>query len=598
MSLFHFLRPEWFLALLPLVILYWLLRRLHLQNKNWQNFCDESLLPHLFQSSPSQNKKRPLFLLAIAGCLAITALAGPTWEQRPQPVFKKQSALIIILDLSRSMDATDIKPSRITRALHKVEDILQRRQEGQTALIVFAGDAFTVTPLTEDTATISSQVKSLNTAIMPVQGSNTNKAIQLAHSLFKQSSQLSGHVLLITDGINPGTISTAELLSAENYSLSVLGVGSADGSPIPVNGGGFFKNHSGDIVIPKLDTTTLQKLALAGAGFFRLLSTDDSDIEHLLSPLDSDFDKNQSQATKLNTDTWFEAGPWLLLALLPIAAFAFRKGYLFIIVLFIIPRPDPVYAFELNQLWKNDNQRAHELFSNDDAKKAADTFSDEKWKAAAEYKSGQYQTALESYQKLDSTNPDNLYNLANTQAKLGQYDEALQNYNKLIEQNPEHADAKHNRDQIEKLQQDQQQQNNSDKNNDSKDKQDKDNTDNKQDSSQSDQSNDGNKESDSKQQNDGTDKESKPSDDKQNKADDSPEDDAKQEQASAEEKQAQAEKQDQTEKSKDDQLSKEQKQANQQWLRRIPDDPGGLLRRKFQYQSQQRQNRNSGDQQW
>jgi len=146
---------------------------------------------------------------------------------------------------------------------------------------------------------------------------------------------------------------------------------------------------------------------------------------------------------------------------------------LFFIVLFILPQPESAHAFELNQLWKNQNQQAHELLQKDNADEAAKLFSDTKWKAAAQYKSGQYKQALESYQQLDQSNPENLYNLANTQAQLGQYDKALKNYNKLIEENPNHSDAKHNRDQVEKLQQQKKQDNKNnkdDKNNSSNEK--------------------------------------------------------------------------------------------------------------------------------
>ncbi|MDH5424339.1 MAG: VWA domain-containing protein [Gammaproteobacteria bacterium] len=595
MSLFHFLRPEWFIAIFPLIICYWLMRKLQLQNKSWQSFCDKDLLPHLFHKTVLQQNKSPLLLLLLAGLIAIIALAGPSWEQRPQPVFKNQSALIIVLDLSRSMDAEDIKPSRLSRALLKVEDILQQRKEGQTALIVYAGDAFTVTPLTEDTATISSQVKSLNTSIMPLQGSQTDKAIQLAHSLFKQTAQLKGHVLLITDGINERAISLTESLLSPNYTLSVLAVGNPEGAPIPLSSGGFFKDSSGAIVIAKVEQEKLRQLALSGAGSFRFLSADDSDIRQLLKPLERYPDKDQTTATELNTDTWVEAGPWLLLALLPLAAFAFRKGYLFIIVLFILPQSDPVYAFEMNQLWKNQNQQARELFNNNKTQEAAEKFTDSKWKAAAQYKSGQYQKALESYQQLDTTDPDNLYNLANTQAQLGQYDKALESYNKLIEKAPDHSDAKHNREQVEKMLKQQDQKNDTNKKNDN-DKS-ADNKDNKPSDKQS------------AEQESSADSENQNSDPADKQAEKEPQDQQQQaaDKSSTADQSQQDEKQ-QTENSADDnkdaqsaeqqQFSREQQQANEQWLRRIPDDPGGLLRRKFQYQSQQRPNQNAGDQQW
>ena len=593
MSLFHFIRPEWFFAVIPLLLLYWLLTRMQLQSKSWQSFCDQALLPHLFNQSLVQKQKRPLFLLLLAGMLAITALAGPSWEKRPQPVFKKQSALVIMLDLSRSMDAADIKPSRLKRSLHKIDDILKQRKEGQTALIVFAADAFTVTPLTEDTATISSQVKSLSTQIMPAQGSHSEKAIKLAHALFKQSSLLKGHMLLITDGMNETSIDAIRSELSSNYSLSILGVGTEDGAPIPAAEGGFFKDSDGAIVIPKLNSAALAQLALTGSGSYRQLSTDDSDISHLLSPLNTVLDPDQSESTELNTDSWFETGPWLLLALLPLAAFAFRKGYLFVLLVLTLPHSEPGYAFEFSQLWKNNNQQAQTLLNNNQPQQAAEKFTDPKWKAAAEYKSGQYQKALKSYQQLDQNNAENLYNLANTQAQLGQYEQALENYNKVIEKNPNHNDAKSNRDQVEKLQQQSQQQKN--KNNKDNDK----NKDQKQDNN-SDKDGESSEQKDSAENNKEQDNKSDSEADKntdQKEKDQQKQENNQQEKQSEKEKQANQEKDTQDSKA-DSPLSEEQKQANEQWLRRIPDDPGGLLKRKFRYQSQQRKNSDSGEQQW
>lgn len=605
MSLFHFLRPEWFFSIIPLAILYWLLRRLQLQNKSWHSFCDKDLLPFLFKQDKAPQKKPFLPLLLIGGLLTIISLAGPTWEKRPQPVFKKQSALVIVLDLSRSMDATDIKPSRLTRAIHKVEDILKLRTEGQTALIVYAGDAFTVTPLTEDTATISSQIKSLSTDVMPVQGSQTHKAIELAHKLFTRTSLQSGHILLITDGINNDAFDSVKKYLQNKYTLSVLGIGTTDGAPIPLSSGGFFKDKNGAIVIPKLNREKLHQLALTGSGTFQMLSTTDSDINILLRPLSGIQNDQQSKSTELNTDSWFETGPWLLLPVLIISLLAFRKGYLFALAFICIQQPEPAYALDWNSLWKNNNQQAEQLLRDNKALQAAEKFSDKEWKAGAEYKSGNYQQALETYKSLESSNPDIQYNLANTQAQLGMYDEALQTYNKIIENNPGHTDAIHNRDLIEKMKQ---QDNKASDENKSDDKQSNDKQNNKSDSKDSSSQNnqdaknsESDNQKDSKQSKDTKEPQQSDSQNKDNASEENDKD-KQEKQSQSSETQADDKKQNEDEQQakslQHDQPSKEQQQANEQWLRRIPDDPGGLLRRKFQYQTQQRPNNNSGDQQW
>jgi Ca-activated chloride channel family protein len=612
-SRFHFLRPEWFIALIPLVILFWLLRRLHLKAGSWQQYCDPKLLPFLVQNTVSQRKSVAPVIALLTGILCITALAGPTWEQRPQPVFKQQSALVIALDLSRSMDATDISPSRLTRALLKVQDILNKRQEGQTALIVFAGDAFAVTPLTEDTETISSQVKSLSTSIMPAQGSRSDSALQLGANLLKQSGQSGGHILLITDGIDPRSNDIAHDLTAQSISTSVLAVGTTDGAPIPLPSGGFFKDNKGEIVIPKLDLSSLRQLVLSGAGQLQVMTTNDSDINRLLAPVNALDMSGDSTRTELKTDSWFEEGPWLLLPALLLAAFAFRRGYIALLVFFIAPLPQPADAADWNTLWNNQNQQAMQLFENNQAKEAADKFNDAKWKAAAQYKAGDYQAALDTFKSLQNQDAETLYNTANAQAKLGQYEQSIENYNKALKLNPQHADALYNREQVEKLKQEKNsEKNDSDPENSDPENSDQENSDkNSSDQKQSDQNNTQNndqQDQNSPQQSD--DKNDASDEDKTNKqqnaaenkkSDTDKQDEKKQPEQSAAENKSDEDNKDnpqQAQPEPDNSLSKEQQQASEQWLRRIPDDPGGLLKRKFKYQSEQRPDNSTSEQQW
>jgi Ca-activated chloride channel homolog len=571
-----------------------------------------------------------LWLFAIAGVLAITALAGPTWEQRPIPVFKQQSALVLILDLSASMSAEDVKPSRVTRAKEKVLDILKKRREGQTALVVFAGDAFTVTPLTDDTATIASQVKSLSTSIMPVQGSNSNSGLVLARKLLHQAGQVNGNILIITDGINTASLETARQMSGEGYRISVLAVGTQQGAPIPMPGGGFLKDQAGSVVIPKVNLNMLSQLADLGGGQFQRLTVDDRDINSLLAPIAKLKLSSRSTKTKLNTDTWYEAGPYLLLLVLPLAAYAFRRGILVALLLaLLLPGiPNQAQAFELASLWQNQNQQAVEKLKQHQAKSAAKQFTDPKWKAAALYKSGQYQQALKVYNQIHNPDTETLYNKANTLAKLGEIPQAIKTYNQVLKRDKQNVDAKYNRDLLKKEQKQQQQKQSSSgkKSQSSKDsrssqsKQEQNPSSDKQQShSDKNQNSSTSKQQQSKkqagsnqstaknnkndksmeQQNESQQRNKNQQNDEQNKQDKSQQQapQAKEDLSSSQDKQN--EQQTASPESKLTEAQKEQQQANEQWLRRIPDDPGGLLRRKFYYQSQQRnQLNNQGQARW
>ncbi|MFZ2312319.1 MAG: VWA domain-containing protein, partial [Methylobacter sp.] len=362
---FHFIRPYWLLAVIPyLVILAFMLRN-KLNQGNWSAVCDAELLPYILQEKAVNQSRWPLTAAAIAALLVIIALAGPTWKRLPSPVFRNDSAVVIALDLSRSMDAADIKPSRLIRARYKIADILKQRKDGQTALLVYAGDAFTVTPLTDDTETIASQLEALNTDIMPSQGSNTALVLENAVELFKQAGLQKGQILLVTDGVDVDkTLATVK--SLDKYKLSILGVGTDDGAPIALPEGGFLKDEQGNIVVPKLNSHELTKLAQAGKGAYQTITANDADIQTLLAALDKPVQQQGKENTNLLLEQWADKGPWLLLLVLPLAALSFRKGLLCFALLLLLPLPKNSYAFDWQDLWQTRDQQAQQAFKKQD----------------------------------------------------------------------------------------------------------------------------------------------------------------------------------------------------------------------------------------
>jgi len=331
-DLFHFLRPWWFMLLPVWLLLSYALWTNQQQRNGWSALCDPALLTYLTGDATEQENRSKLWLTALisAGCIAIVALAGPVWKQLPQPLFQAQSAMVIVLDLSRSMDAEDIKPSRLIRAKQKVQDILAARQEGQTGLVVFAGSAFDVVPLTTDNQAILSLLSSLDTSMMPAQGSMASQGLEHALAMFKRGAIHSGSVVILCDGIDQVAIKEAKALSSAGHIVNVLAVGTTDGAPIPAredaNGaaGGFMKERSGDIILAKVDNKRLSALAAAGDGLFQHIRLDDSDVQRLPGLTPPDFsglnaDQNDLMKTDtLKTDQWHEEGPWLLLLLLPL----------------------------------------------------------------------------------------------------------------------------------------------------------------------------------------------------------------------------------------------------------------------------------------
>lgn len=599
---FHFIRPYWLLALIPCLTLAILLLKHTLQRGNWVNVCDAALLPYILQQKPVKQSKVILISTSIAAILAIFALAGPTWERLPVPVFRNDSGLVIVLDLSRSMLANDIKPNRLSRARYKIADILKQRKDGQTALIVYAGDAFTVTPLTEDNATISGQLNALEPKIMPSVGSNAVLALQKAQELFKQASLQKGHILLISDGVDlDKTLSFVEELSP--YKLSVLAVGTEDGAPIKLAQGGFLKDKQGNIVVPKLPLSELKKLASVGGGLGLQISDNDSDIKSLLAAVDSSIQSSGDNPQEdLLLDQWNDKGAWLLLLVLPLVALNFRRGLLGFIFLLLLPLPENSYALEWQDLWQTKDQQAQKAYQQQDYSKAAENFDDPNWKAAAQYKAGQHDKVSETLK--DVKTADSFYNQGNALTKAGKLAEAVESYKQALKLKPEDDDTKYNKKLVEKeLEKQQQEQQKQDQDKKQQDGENKEKDDKPKDDKNSEQSKEGDSEDKSEQQ--------KPSDSESKESDKQPSEKSESEQQKEQDKEAQqAEK---TEQSEEDKKAEEEakqqqaaaqqkpidesKQADEQWLQRIPDDPAGLLRRKFEYQYKLRKRKNNDDEQ-
>ena len=575
---FHFLRPYAFLSLLPL---FYLVIKNYRQQSNviahWTKVCDNELLPYLLENGGGKHSHFALWLGSFIAFMAIFALAAPTWERLPSPAFRNDSALVIALNLSESMNAQDLKPSRLIRARYKIADLLAQRKDGQTALLVYSGAAFTVTPLTNDIETIHSQLEALTTDIMPSGGNNPVAGLEKAVDLLKQAGLPQGNILLITDSAE----AAKSLPFAKNlgmYRLSILGVGTTEGAPVALPEGGFAKDEFGQIIVPKLQIAELSELATAGKGRFQIMTADDSDIQNLLKIFDSALTQTSADKTDLFLEQWEDNGHWLILLILPWAAWQFRKGTFYLAILFLLPLPKNSYAFEWQNLWRTPDQQAQREYQKQQFSQAAEKFENPEWKATAQYKAGDFDKATEQFQQLN-----NFYNQGNALAKKGQLKEALAAYEQAVKENPYDNDAKFNKELVEKELEKQQKK---DKENKPQDSQQSEPQQNEKSDKDSQKQQENNKESDSKQNQ----KEEHKAGDNPDKKEDSKEEKTKQE--NTPEKQNESTKQDENKNDTKKQVeaekvTTEQQQANEQWLKRIPDDPATLLKRKFKYQYSQ-----------
>ncbi len=597
MADFHFLRPLWLLLLLALPVLVVLLRNPGHGDSGWSRLIPAPLLSPLIRSRGRQNGNggSPLIPVTLAVVLLSIALAGPAWREAPTPLKQPGDSLVIVLDLSLSMLATDEEPDRLTRAKRKIRDILDARESSLNSLVVYAADAHVVTPLTDDTRTIEAMLNVLDPTIMPAQGNRADLAVTRALDLLRQGAPGKGKILLITDDVRDRyQPAIAEALAGTPYTLSTLVVGTEGGGPIPLAKRGFMRDN-GEIVITRADPAALARVAAETGGSFHALTLDNTDIEALkLAPADSE--DWQSADADQTVNRWQDDGYWLLWLALPLLLLGWRRGAFAVFALLALPlMPEPALAASWDSLWQREDQRAPELIR-ENPEQAARELSNPAWRASALYRSGEYEQAAKLYGTLDGAEAD--YNRGNALARAGKLEQALEAYEEGLKQLPEMEDARHNRDLVEQMLEQQQQQQRQQGQGDRQQQQNR----NSEGGSQDNPSQQGNQPQAGQEPSPAGDDSSGQSDSRQNKGQGEQEPDPAQSQEdSATGQQGESGEQQGGQQAQAPAAISETPltQGQEQWLRRIPDNPGGLLRRKFLQQYQERQTPpDEGDTPW
>ncbi|NNK99202.1 MAG: VWA domain-containing protein [Xanthomonadales bacterium] len=551
----HFIRPLW-LALLPAAVIVPLLwRHLRRPSGDWARICDNHLLRWLSVGDAAARPSRSGPWLAGLGWLvAAVALAGPSWQKLPDSSFASRDARVLVLDLSLSMLAEDLKPNRLTQAHFRLSDMLEDATlEGQTGLVSYAGDAFVVSPLTSDTNTIKNMLPALQPDVIPVAGSRPDRALELAAELLKRSGVARGEILLIADSGDRAAAVVAADLARQGIYTSVLAVGTLQGAPIP-SGDGFVSDGKGNIVVTRLQRDVLQSIASAGGGRYSELTAGSAEDSPWAAVEGSEFALKDDALG----ERWKDAGPWLALVLLPLVAFSFRRGLLFVLPLILLPgmvfSPDVKAGF-WDDMWASRDQQAQAALRQERAEDAALLAKDPAIAGEALYRKGDFSAAAQSWSQLDAA--DSHYNRGNSLARAGELDAAIGAYDAALDLDPGMEDALFNRSLVEQMKQQQEQQ-------------------------QQDQDSEGESSEDQsgeESQQDGEQGEEESSESQQDGEQSEEESDQEQEgDEGGEPSQADMEQN----------WSEEDAQAMEQWLRRIPDDPGGLLRRKFRNEHQRR----------
>lgn len=565
-SALQFLRPLWLWALLalPLLVGWWLRRQR--RASVWRTAVDPHLLPRLLDSQGERRGSIALAIGAFGYLLTVLALAGPSWRQSEQPLWQSRTPLVVALDLSGASLAGDLPPSRLAQARAKLATLLARREGGQVGLVAYAGDAFTVAPLTDDAANVALFLDALHPGVMPVDGQRSDRAIEWSVKLLQQAGFDRGQLLLLTDHADADAREAAASARAQGYRVSALGLGTAQGA--------LYKQPDGTIANARLDADSLRQLASAGGGSYAGLDRDASDLQSLgvLAPTDAASGTAQGETGRI----WHDEGYWLLPPLMLLALLAFRRGAAVVLVLVVLWLPGrSVHAAEL---WQRPDQVAHAQMQ----------------QAAQAYREGEFDRAAQLYGELDGANAH--YNRGNALARAGDYPEAIDAYEQALQQAPGMEDAIANKRAVEAAMKRQPSGGQQEKQDPREGEQ--------QGSPQDPQQGEG-----QQQQGEG-DPSQEPPQKPQDPASDSkatppepPEPTSAEAQQSADQAQRQRMQQalqaaredggddDPVEAAPAETETAEQRErriANEAWLQRIPDDPGGLLREKFRLEYQRR----------
>lgn len=574
----HFLRPHWLWALLALPLLWGLWQVRQRRGNVWRGVVDAHLLPHLLEAN-GKAVRGAVWLGALGYVLAVFALAGPSWRQTEQPLWQAQTPLVVALDLSSSSTASDLPPSRLLQARAKLATLLRERAGGQVALVAYAGEAFTVAPLTDDAANVALFLDALEPAVMPVDGQQADRAIAWSVRLLQQAGFEQGDILLLGDHADAAADNAASAALRQGFRVSVLGLGTAAGAP--------YRDGQGRILHARLDADSLRALASAGGGDYQALTADDSDLRAL-----GVLDPNEAGASTQRGEkglAWQDGGYWLLPPLMMLALLAFRRGGAFAaaVLCVCLPLALPANAAE-HSLWQRPDQQQHERME----------------QGVDAYRKGDFAAAEKSFTGIDGA--DAFYNQGNALAKQGRYDEAIAAYDRALKLQPKMEDAIENRKVVDAARkrkggQNQQQQQQKSGGQGSP----QDNKDQPQPGQQDKTRQDKQQAQPGSQQPDSPKPQQSPSQQRveQGKSPQQRAADAKAQQAADA---AQRERMNQAmaqpgkdEKSKESArqaaearetpAQREQRQAVEAWLRRVPDEPGNLLKTKFRLEYERRQ---------
>ena len=443
---FHFIRPEWFWSYLVLAGLLYFIYQKNKRKSDWHQW----IAPHLkgaLLSPNTKKQKQSLWPLILLWSITVFALAGPSWTKVKTPLVSRDTGRVVIFDLSMSMRAADVKPNRLTQARYKLNDLLELVNEGQTGLIAYAGDAFTLAPLTEDHATIKNLIPALSPEIMPVPGSHALRAIEKAVKLLHQSGHQSGDLVWFTDGFDAKQAQAILALIPKTFRLFIYAFGTEEGAPVQLANGKLIKDAQDHVVLTKPNFSQLQQVATQNRGqMFRAYASGQEEevlAKYLMEQ------KSVEQTEEKEGLIWQDMGVYFSFLLLIPFLYAFRRGHLYALALCVVGIPSLLPKPAQAAMWLNAKQEAVQSYHQQDYEKAAKLAQDPKLKASALYHAGAYKDSAAIWRTLKGAHAR--YNEGNAFMQQHAFEQAIEQYESALKSQPYFPEAQENLELAKKL---------------------------------------------------------------------------------------------------------------------------------------------------
>lgn len=435
---FHFLRPEWLWLFVPLIIVVTVTLLGNKSKSGWQKVIAKHMRPYVISKGSKAAIMGPLILFVIFASIAIFAASGPTWKKIEIPGAKSEAILLIGLDVSLSMMVEDVSPNRLERAKFKIRDLLDEDPGSRVGLFAYSGLAFPVVTPCNDYKLVKHQLESLSPGVMPVQGTQMDKALELASMIFSRS-EAPGTLLLITDNVD---IEQATMLKQFTdttiHRIELMTFATLQGGKVPRNRNTFFKEE-GEFVISKLDQNVLYDLQKHEDINVNSLTLDKEDVEKIAAQVKKNLVFQSEDET--SEEEWEEMGYSLVWIIVLLFVFWFRKGWMiqWCLLIFVLSSCNTKVQ-KWDDLWYSQDYQAQKAMDEADFGSAAEQFTSLPHKGVAYYKAGDYESAIQIFSM--DTSAASMYNLGLAYAASGQNELAKDAFLLAQELDPDNQDIK------------------------------------------------------------------------------------------------------------------------------------------------------------